>query len=233
MMTAGIAQCASTTQRGEGRPTQPRAVLSKPQFESKMKYHTMATAAPDSTVGVNSTVRAPLRKRRRWLSNSASNRPSSNVHPTEPTVNVAVLRAICQKRLLVKTVKVSHSRHSRRDRAVGGPDLVGASARVAALTTAGARICRLAPLHTLTMPLLWGPLRRTRYAARRRRGSSASRTPSPMKLHAMTRVRMARPGKAPTHHWSKLWTPAAPMAPHAWTYSFSLTDRTSPRVTRA
>src|SRR6266852_218698 len=179
MMTAGIAQRASTTQRGEGSPTQPSAVLSMPQFGSKMKYHTMATAAPDRTVGVNSTVRAPLRKRRRWLSSSASDRPSSRVKPTDPTVNVAVLRAICQKRLLVKTVtqlstptkrltgeimshsvklrlrfwasgqyekmlsssrfgptnaaKVSHSRHSQRDRALGGADPAEASARVAEL----------------------------------------------------------------------------------------------------
>src|SRR6266851_1981609 len=186
MMTAGIAQRTSTTQRGEGSPTQPRAVLSVPQFGSKMKYQTMATAAPDSTVGVNSTVRAPFRKRSRWLSSSASNRPSTRVDPTDPTVNVAVLRAICQKRLLVKTVtqlsrptkrltgeimshsvklrlrfwssgqyekmvsssrfgatkatKVSHSRQSRRDRTERGR----ASARVAELTTAGARICRLA-----------------------------------------------------------------------------------------
>src|SRR5712691_1738597 len=206
-----------------------------------------------------------------------------------------------------KAAKVSHSRHSRRDRAVGGPDLAEASARVAELTTAGARIRGLAQPHALTVALdakwvrlgktsgprlvscrcqmgpLWG-----NQTARRRRGSSASRTPSPMKLQAMTRVRMARPGKTPTHHWSKLWTPAATMAPHsgagggeprprklrpenvrialprssvamttagarqlgsttlvrmcgsdapmardAWTYSFSLTDRTSPRVTRA
>src|SRR6266567_1800893 len=192
MMTAGIAQCTSTTQRGEGRPTQPKAVLSMPQFGSKMKYQTMATAAPDRTVGVNSTVRAPLRKRRRWLSSSASNRPSSSVKPTDPTVNVAVLSAICQKRLLVKTVtqlsspmkrltgeimshsvklrlkfwsngqyekmasrsrfgpmkaaKVSHSRQSRRDRA----DLGEASARVAELTTARARICRSRLSRTLT-----------------------------------------------------------------------------------
>src|SRR6266852_8888872 len=192
MMTAGIAQRASTTQRGDGSPTQPRAGLIKPQFEAKMKYHTMATAAPDRTVGVNSTVRAPLRKRRRWLSSSASDRPSSRVKPTDPTVNVAVLRAICQKRLLVKTVtqlssptkrltgeimshsvklrlrfwssgqyekmvsssrfgptnaaKVSHSRHSQRDRVVRGL----ASARVAELTTLAARICRSTLPHTLT-----------------------------------------------------------------------------------
>src|SRR5579859_3284541 len=71
-MTAGIAQCTSTTQRGEGIPTQPSAVLSMPQFGSKMKYQTMATAAPESTVGVNSTVRAAFRKRSCWLRSSAS-----------------------------------------------------------------------------------------------------------------------------------------------------------------
>src|SRR5437016_11314822 len=192
MMTAGIAQRTSTTQRGEGTPTQPSAVLSMPQFGSKMKYHTIATAAPDRTVGVNSTVRAPFRKRRRSLSSRASNRPSSRVQPTDPTVNVAVFRAICQKRLLVKTVtqlssptkrltgeimshsvklrlrfwtsgqyekmlkssrfgptnatKVSHSRHSQRDRVVRGL----ASARVAELTTLAARICRSRRSHTLT-----------------------------------------------------------------------------------
>ena len=46
-----------------------------PQFGSKMKYHTIATAAPDSTVGVKMTVRAPLRKRSSWFSSSASARP--------------------------------------------------------------------------------------------------------------------------------------------------------------
>src|SRR5262249_47890874 len=54
-----------------------------------------------------------------------------------------------------------------------------------------------------------------RYKLRRSRGSSASRTPSPMKLKAITNVRMARPGNAETHHWSKFSVPWATMAPHS------------------
>src|SRR5262249_28603017 len=53
------------------------------------------------------------------------------------------------------------------------------------------------------------------YIPRRKRGSSASRTPSPMKLKASARVRIASPGKALTHHWSKFCVPAATMAPHS------------------
>src|SRR5438874_1007597 len=104
MITAGIAQCTSTTQRGEGRPTTPRTVLSMPQFGSKMKYHTTATAAPESTVGVKMMVRAALRKRSPWFSSRAKDKPSTSVRPTEPTMKVAVLSVMLQKRGLVRTV---------------------------------------------------------------------------------------------------------------------------------
>src|SRR5215469_16078369 len=140
MMIPGIAQWESTTQRGEGNPTQPRAVLRTPQFGSKMKYQTTATAAPDSTVGVNRTVRAALRNRSFSFKSSARDSPRASVRPTEPTVNVAVFRAICQNWPLVSTLiqlsrptnaaKVDHSRHSRLGRAVSGRSVV----RVAALT---------------------------------------------------------------------------------------------------
>src|SRR5207247_4232824 len=51
--------------------------------------------------------------------------------------------------------------------------------------------------------------------ARRSRGSSASRTPSPMKLNAIASVRIASPGNVDTHHWSKFCVPAATIAPHS------------------
>ncbi len=57
---------------------------------------------------------------------------------------------------------------------------------------------RLAAVVTLAPGRLSSPGRHLRS-----RGSRASRMPSPRKLKAMTTVKMARPGKAAIHHWSK------------------------------
>src|SRR5699024_9963459 len=46
-------------------------------------------------------------------------------------------------------------------------------------------------------------------------GSSASRMESPMKLNAITTVRIARPGKTPSHHASVLFIAVEIIAPHS------------------